>query len=678
MPKLAMVDRVLLQQLLRSGRIDEAQARDLVQALNLHQARDPRVRLPDILVKKEILTVAELGALQAQLEDASDPGQSTGVGAHAAAHAAAHVAGAAAAGPAAGGAAVRRPQRTTAGAHVAPAGGGSAFPVGMVAVTGMTTIALLGVLGWLLLRDPPDPGASDASAARSHSAGSVENSIAQGGARETAALPGAYGVAAGPSGSDRAQSTATGRTRDPWLAHLDLQCAIQDPSERVQALEKLAAATHGDALGLVRERLGSARAELAVAARAAHPALLAEVEAHRTAGELAQALRTIEAFGARYGESSIDGEVAHLRTTVRRDLDRECEVLLEEGKKAYQEGRMAEARTLFERVAASGVDRHVRAANRWLTGIQEALAGGTAKPAPSAGPALEDAGAPAAEPTPTTAAVPKPGTPRPGAGPGTGPPEDGPPNDGPEGGPTEATGVEEVAGGPEATLTPEARAQRQRITRLSDQLRRLLPSGKAALDEHGVITLQYDFTSRDDVSALDWTPNIEGARPGSPVRWVVPGERSDRVQDGVKIADVGIWRHTAFLLPPLDVEVHYVSETSFDPVGIIALAWIDEKGNGIATNLGQQTALVRRGQLGARQGPLNAISALNLSIMRLAVTPDHFTGTGHGRPTPARSWKNIEHGQFAIIWSSKRQAGVIEKLTITGRLDLDWAEERLR
>lgn len=611
MVKISREDRLLLQVLVQEGRLEKAEAQDLLQSLELHQMKNPRLRVTDLLVKKEILTVSELENYLADLAEEEAPQRSAA------------------------------PPRRAAAGRAAPSRGASKRVVevaqeeprnsmGPLIFAGAVVLVLSGVATFLWLQKSQEPEPSQQQEqARSET---VEVEEAEESPFSDSSLP-------------EVDPVSTDPVERQLRKKLQACLRIEDPRQRVDELKDMLMESRGEVVEDILAALSKAEEEYSGVVREAYGKVESKVERHLDREEYPQAIALLEDLLDEYGLGAMDGELQGMRDTAKRDLDDYCGKQLRKATKAYDRKDYLEAKAIFERVAASGIARHAKSANKWLGMVEGKLAGRD-------GSDEEVVASSAGEPKPASARDPEHIA---DSGAGNGASDD------------SEVDVEEHSPNPDD----------DRITKIAARIQELFPSRKATLDSNGILSVTYNLSNKDIYDGLDWGPDIERAKPGEPVRWTVRRE-DDRFKPGVRIADRGLWTHKAKLQAPIKFDAEYYCQNHFSASNLVALAWINEKGNGAGTNYGYQTGYVKKGRVGKLKGRVQEISATTVVKIGLDITEDEFLGR-HGRSqtaTRALKEKGMTSGFLAISWAN-RIVGTLMKVTISGKLDLDWAEEEL-
>lgn len=218
----------------------------------------------------------------------------------------------------------------------------------------------------------------------------------------------------------------------------------------------------------------------------------------------------------------------------------------------------------------------------------------------------------------------------------------------------------------------------ERITRISDRLSELF-TGKATLDEDGMLSVHCDFSrkSMDDVG--DWSPTVdETPSLEKNVRWTVQREDEWNVA-GIKISDDGWFVHNARLKPPIEMNVNVYIQNMFHPTNFFAACWVtSEKGRGVAGAYGKQLSLLQGFKPQKRQPPeLDPIAATRAYQFKLNVSPGSYTTSiGRKEQNPLELPADLTSAQCALVWQSKISV-IVSSVSFSGLLDLDWAEKQL-
>ncbi|MEM7165926.1 MAG: hypothetical protein AAF581_10700 [Planctomycetota bacterium] len=599
MSKHSPQDRRLLQELIRQERLTREEAQELLDSLELHQVRNARVRLPDILVKKEIITVSELAQLTAQiLEEEEEDAVVQG----------------------------RQPYRPKAALAPAPAGGGGAGRMVLVGLSVVSILVLGGVIFWLQNRDEPVAPAADDDLAAVEEPVDAEPSE-----------PEAPAVEEPPKVADPLEQQLRGE-----LANCLLE---SDLRKQIDLLDDLytRSASHLPVDSAIRRAQKEAREKLNEQARIAFDEAKPRWQAHLEVGEFSEAVAIVEGLLSSYGVEALDGEIQHQRSLLQQDLERYCERLVRAGKRAFRHDNLPEAKKSFSKILGVGSRSQIAVAETWLRQIadkelanQKKAAGGNAEKSVAKKNENESDGGSDSESSSES-----------------------------EAGSDDEDDEEFVADEP-APVDP-------RIVAIREKLHELLPAGRATLQDNGTLVVTYDLGTKDPRNGDDWLPEIEGASLNENIRWSHPRE-----EDGVRVSNKGYYRNRARLMPPIKFDVTFHNMTSFSPKNVMALAWVNDRGVGVATNMGQQTGYVKAGRVGSLKGRLFPYAARMNYKLTLEVGENEFEGVHSRRRTKGRPRKKgQENGVCTLFWHPQVM-GVLTEMRIEGKLDLDWAESQLQ
>ena len=119
-------------------------------------------------------------------------------------------------------------------------------------------------------------------------------------------------------------------------------------------------------------------------------------------------------------------------------------------------------------------------------------------------------------------------------------------------------------------------------------LNELFSASKVEILEDGRVRLTYDFETKEDELLQDWTPDISTTR--NRIRWSRGYEGTfSTVEDGLVIADEGIFLHKGFWKDNVKVEVSYLSMANTGKNDLIAAVFAYDKGRRVVgSNMGSQ------------------------------------------------------------------------------------------
>ncbi|MEM7167965.1 MAG: hypothetical protein AAF581_21105 [Planctomycetota bacterium] len=445
---------------------------------------------------------------------------------------------------------------------------------------------------------------------------------------------------------------ATPPSEEPTVDHEERQLRAELRSiralplqERVAALDDLAIDAAPRFGSQIQVELQRARRELDQRAKLAYPRLEELSNDAGSVEEMAAAAAKLEEFLSDYGQNVMSGRPARERAALVRRLDNECEKLLVAAEAAFQNDDLETAEEHFACVARSGLDEHVRPAERGLRKVQRRGSRGTIAKASGRS---EKSGR--AEPTPK---------------------------------PEKKTSKEDsVAKKPTKKDAAEGGGTVvDRISFLRPKLIELCPSRKYTLDDRGLFSISYDFEEKRYTDGEDWTPALASGKQShqSPIRWTLYQE--EVVVDGmtgVRISDRGVWRHNVKLLAPIHVDVVYYPMNQFNKQNQFHVAWVTEAGKGVGANMGLVSGTFSGGVFGKPSGVLEPISGFSSYQIGLTVTKSGYQGRFRRKTTPLRKLpRKFDSGFVAFVFRND-VAGTIQSVSIRGMLDLDWAEEELR
>lgn len=414
---------------------------------------------------------------------------------------------------------------------------------------------------------------------------------------------------------------------------------LGDPRDQVEALTDLRYECRGELEAEVEREIERALRSLdqiaQLALDQAEPELASATEGH----DYGEALRLLDDLWSRFGREALDGAIDSRRDAMLRTAKDYCQKILQRGVVAYEASRYDEAKGCFEKVVSIGLESHIRTAKTWLkrtkgrTGGDAAIVSSSMRDKPNK---AKEKGDDATDPK-------------------------------------KGSGEVARAGG--------AKTGVDRLGKIQGKLSSLCPSGNAKLSEQGRFTVSYNFEQKKLSDGADWGPSLADGRQDirAAVRWTLTQE--EVVTDGmtgVRISDRGIWRHGVKLKPPLRVQVEYFPINQYGPRNTVAVCWLDEKGNGLATNFGQQLGFTQKGRPTRMKGPTRSVGVLRTMTMDLIVAGSDYHGLSGSTPTPSKSVpEKMGSGFIAVAWANEI-AGTIQKIHISGMLDLDWAESELK
>ncbi len=217
-----------------------------------------------------------------------------------------------------------------------------------------------------------------------------------------------------------------------------------------------------------------------------------------------------------------------------------------------------------------------------------------------------------------------------------------------------------------------------RVDRIVEKLDQLFNADSKSLDSSGKLELTYEFSKKEEAAAQDWRPEVSGGNQSkNGLRWTVRREDIWHTK-GLKISNQGYFLHKAKIQPPLEIEVTIYIENQFAPKNLIAVAWVDRKGKGVGSVYGHQTCRVSK-MRGVKRTPgkLPSLDSKRRYTFTVRVEDGMFHAkTRASKLPPQKLPKKMKSGRAALIWGGT-VAAVVEKVTIRGKLDLEWAEKEL-
>jgi hypothetical protein len=213
----------------------------------------------------------------------------------------------------------------------------------------------------------------------------------------------------------------------------------------------------------------------------------------------------------------------------------------------------------------------------------------------------------------------------------------------------------------------------------------LFQATSESISPQGVLKLTYNFSANNEVLGEDWMPipTNQYGRIGQPVRWIRGGESGVvGLTGGIFFADKGQWFHRAVWQPQVKLETTYYSFCGGSNGDLFAAVYGWTKGlrRRVGSNLGTQ--LVKISGIKASGGLGKAPEIIFKQPVPFGF--DLKDGTFHaqhgGRTTQqsdsSKFVKKLDSGQVGFVWSGNVR-GCIAKLTLRGKIDLDWAAKSI-
>lgn len=311
-------DRQLLQHLVRQGRITREEATELWNSLDLYQVENARVRIPDLLVQKQIITVAELAQFMARIEEEEEQ--------DAIAHGRA---------PAPAAAAPAEP---------APSAGGRNA---LIVVSVVGTLILIGVAVWLAGGSEPEPAPPPKEVVK------------------------VQPVAPPPPPEPEPEPEPIDPLEVALRDELEQSVQIADVRERIEALDEIytRSSSRLPVDADIRAAQRAARRELDGMARVAFDAAKPEWQALLDEEKFSEAVSVLDGLLDRFGVEAIDGEIQHQRSLVQQTIERYCARMLRAGKRSLSRNSLVAAKRDLDRVARLGSRSQVAEAEEMLREI---------------------------------------------------------------------------------------------------------------------------------------------------------------------------------------------------------------------------------------------------------------------------------------------------------------------
>lgn len=494
-----------------------------------------------------------------------------------------------------------------------------------IIIMSVVAIAVLGAVIWFIQKPGGDDPSPNTEVAREEVPSIEEPAVSE-------------DLDPGPSLPAVTKSDESDRKRRKFS---ELQ-AISDPQERLEQLDDFMFEVSGKLEQEVAAAVLSTRDELDRVAKSALRRQEGKIERYLDKEDYAGALAILDQLLREYGSNALNGEIEERRSAVHKQLDKFYRELVDEGVLAYEQGNYSEAKRCFDMIAESGLPDRVKTAKYWLPKVRRKLGSGrevAARPEKSSGKTREASVGKRERDRDR-----KPDTPR-----------------------------EEPR--------KEGRSATDEIAAFRDKLDHVCPSGKATLSPTGLFVVEYNFMQKNTMDGEDWSPAVNDPSPDfrDRIRWTL---RQEEVvvggMVGVRVSDRGVWRHNVKLKAPISLDLRYFPTNQYRASNILALAWFDEKGKGVATNMGLQTGLVKGGRFTGAKGSLFEISCLQSYRIRLNVTESSFSGNHDRSPTPSRKVPKKMTSGFAGILFANEIAGTLQSIRISGKLDLEWARKNLK
>ena len=214
----------------------------------------------------------------------------------------------------------------------------------------------------------------------------------------------------------------------------------------------------------------------------------------------------------------------------------------------------------------------------------------------------------------------------------------------------------------------------------SEQLEVLFHATSSEVLEEGRVRLVYNFESKDGSLLQDWSPDIESTKRR--IRWSQGMEGTfDTVEDGLVIADRGVFLHKGTWSPDVKVQVDYLSMANGAEKDLLATIYsYDRNKRIVGSQIGVQCVrlskqLKRKGKAIPRRltDLLPSSQKINFG-MELKDEVFSSLRSGSKRADTAGEKKflqKLQSGKVGLAWRGNVN-GFIFKITIEGKLDHDW------
>ncbi|MAJ29459.1 hypothetical protein CBD41_09295 [bacterium TMED181] len=242
-----------------------------------------------------------------------------------------------------------------------------------------------------------------------------------------------------------------------------------------------------------------------------------------------------------------------------------------------------------------------------------------------------------------------------------------------------------LAIGISTTATP---VEEKKSWSLSDQQQKqileLFAANEESITSAGVVTLEYHFEEDDPQNTDNFFPPVSSA-PNARLKWPDHHWGYGRsYHNGVVIADSGEWFHQAVWEPAVRMDVDFVSYTtgnaSRKDLVAATYAWSKKNRRRVGSNMGTQLVRLSGVRASARQGKSTPFVHEERSRFGFDLKSGTFTtrqmGSSRESSSSKKLLKDLTSGQVGLVWSGG-VTGIVEKVRITGRLQLDWIRKHL-
>ena len=216
------------------------------------------------------------------------------------------------------------------------------------------------------------------------------------------------------------------------------------------------------------------------------------------------------------------------------------------------------------------------------------------------------------------------------------------------------------------------------------QILELFSANEEQITAAGVVTLEYHFDEEDPQNTDNFFPPVSSA-PKARVKWPDHHWGYGRsYHDGVVIVDSGEWFHQAVWEPAVCMDVDFVSYTtgnaSRKDLVAATYAWSKKNRRRVGSNMGTQLVRLSGVRASARQGKSTPFVHEERSRFGFELKAGTFTtrqmGSSRESSSSRKLLKDLVPGQVGLIWSGG-VTGIVEKICITGKLELEWIRKQL-
>jgi hypothetical protein len=189
--------------------------------------------------------------------------------------------------------------------------------------------------------------------------------------------------------------------------------------------------------------------------------------------------------------------------------------------------------------------------------------------------------------------------------------------------------------------------------------------------EDGRVHLVFDFSTKS-VEHEDIFTLPVGARMKDVFRWTVEQEESVIGGiPGIRVSDAGSAFLRLWFSDNVEAEIEFRQYINHEPRHLMAVVFQNDKGAGIGTNYGNQCATFSKGKLAKKSGEeVKKVVFDGTAKLKLKVKDGEFEALRENYLSAKTKYspKSFSSGQVGFAWGG-RQAGIIGKLEISGKLD---------